>query len=388
VPIGLGAQARFCTLGLLASALLAAAATWRIRAVVIWQAGRGEATRRVYRQTGAREGALARLSRLLPSPSLDGNPVLWREWHRRRPSRWSVAVWGLYGVLSGGFSLWAIVDALDSAGPRSREAGAVINGLQVAAGLLLLSVSATTSLAEERQHGSLDVLLATPLSTRSIVLGKWWGAFRGVPPLTVLPVLIAAALATHTGFALGPALIGGLVVAYGAALTSLGLALATWLPRMGRAIGLTAGLYVVVTIGAIPFGTILFGKGPSGARDGFAAASPFWGVGFSSAVFGGTAGPRHDIEKQAAWLALWIVAYGLVASGLLLATLKTFNRCLGRFDGPAPGGRLFPRRARKPKTLFPDAKPALDLDLRPPPAAPLADPLASDHRSPGSPTDR
>jgi hypothetical protein len=157
---------------------------------------------------------------------------------------------------------------------------------------------------------------------------------------------------------------------------------------MGRAIGLTAGLYVVVTIGAIPFGTILFGKGPSGARDGFAAASPFWGVGFSSAVFGGTAGPRHDIEKQAAWLALWIVAYGLVASGLLLATLKTFNRCLGRFDGPAPGGRLFPRRARKPKTLFPDAKPALDLDLRPPPAAPLADPLASDHRSPGSPTDR
>jgi hypothetical protein len=195
----------------------------------------------------------------------------------------------------------------------------------------------------------------------------------------VLPVLIAAALATHTGFALGPALIGGLVVAYGAALTSLGLALATWLPRMGRAIGLTAGLYVVVTIGAIPVGAILFGKGPSGARDGFAAASPFWGVGFSSAVFGGTAGPRHEIEKQAAWLVFWIVAYGLVAFGLLLATLKTFNRCLGRFDGPAPGGGPFPRPAPKPKTWLPDAEPALDLDLRPRPAAPLADPLASDH---------
>jgi ABC-type transport system involved in multi-copper enzyme maturation permease subunit len=347
VPIGLGQQVRFFTLGLLASALLAAAATWRIRAVVIRQAGRGEATRRADRHTGAREGALARLSRLLPSPSLDGNPVLWREWRRRRPSRWSLVVWGLYAVLSAGFSLWAIVHALDSAGPASHEAGAVLNGLQVAAGLLLLSVSAVTSLAEERQHGSLDVLLATPLSTRSIVLGKWWGAFRGVPPLTVLPVLIAAALATHSGFALGPALIGGLIVAYGAALTSLGLALPTWMPRMGRAIGLTAGLYVVVTIAAIPVGTILFGKGPSGVRDGFAAASPFWGVAFSSAVFGGTAGPRHDIEKQAGWLALWIVVYGLVASGLLLATLKTFNRCLGRFDGLAPGGRLFPRRAHR-----------------------------------------
>src|SRR4029077_19049457 len=178
---------------------------------------------------------LARLARLLPSPARDGNPVLWHEWHRRRPSRWSVAVWGLFGMLSSGFSLWAIVDALGAAGLRSRDAGGVISGLQVSAGLLLLSVSAVTSLAEERQRGSLDVLLVTPLSPPSIVLSKWLGAFRGVPPLTVLPVLIAAALATHTGFALGPALIGGLVVAYGAAITRLGLAPDTWPPRIGQA---------------------------------------------------------------------------------------------------------------------------------------------------------
>src|SRR5499427_5236306 len=49
VPVGLGAQARFCALGLLTSALLAAAATWRIQAVVIRQAGRGEATCRADR---------------------------------------------------------------------------------------------------------------------------------------------------------------------------------------------------------------------------------------------------------------------------------------------------------------------------------------------------
>ena len=255
----------------------------------------------------------------------------------------------------------------------------MISGVHVSAGLLLLSVSAVTCLGEERQRGSLDVLLATPLSTRSIVLGKWWGAFRGVPPLTVLPVLIAAALATHSGFAVGPALIGGLVVAYGAAITSLGLALATWLPRMGRAIGLTAGLYVVVLIGAIPAATILFGKGPGAAAHGLASASPFWGVGFSSALFGGTAGPGQDIWEHAVWLVLWIVAYGLVAFALLLATLKTFNRCLGRIDSSSSHEKPFLRPARKPATWLPVAKPALDLDLRPRPAAPLVDPLASDH---------
>src|SRR3954471_19672714 len=281
-PVGLGAQARFCTLGLLTSALLAAAATWRIRAVVIRPAGRGEATRRAGHPAGARRGPLARLARLLPSPSLDGNPVLWREWHRRRPSRWSVAVWGLFRVLSLGFGLWAIGQAIAGSGPAGRETAAVISGVQVSAGLLLLSVSAATSLAEERQRGGLDVLLTTPLSTRSIVLGKWRGAFRGVPPLAVLPVLIAAALARHTGFALGPVLIGGLILAYGAAITSLGLALATWMTRMGRAIGLTAGLYVVVTIASIPLGKILFGSRSHQAGVGFSSASPFWGVGYTS----------------------------------------------------------------------------------------------------------
>src|SRR5262249_58141343 len=127
--------------------------------------------------------------------------------------------WGLFGVLSTGFGLWAIVDALEDPGPGGQNLGEVVSGLHVSAGLLLLSVSAATSLGEERQRGSLDVLLATPLSTRSIVLGKSWGAFRGVLPLTALPVLIAAALVTHTGFALGPALIGGLVVAYAAPIT-------------------------------------------------------------------------------------------------------------------------------------------------------------------------
>ena len=116
----------------------------------------------------------------LPGPSLDGNPVLWREWHRSKPSRFLRLAWLLYS----GFGVLWIVLSLQLMANGRLDVGLVagMNVFQVAVGLLLLSVSAATSLAEERRAGSLDVLLTTPLSTRSILAGKWWGAFRQVRP--------------------------------------------------------------------------------------------------------------------------------------------------------------------------------------------------------------
>jgi hypothetical protein len=55
-------------------------------------------------------------------------------------------------------------------------------------GLLLLSATAPTTLTVERVRGSLDILMSTPLSTHQIVLGKWLGSFRRVPPLAILPL--------------------------------------------------------------------------------------------------------------------------------------------------------------------------------------------------------
>jgi len=44
-------------------------------------------------------------------------------------------------------------------------------------------------------------------------------------------------------------LIGGLVLSYGAALASLGLALATWMPRAGWVATLGVAAHVLVTVG-------------------------------------------------------------------------------------------------------------------------------------------
>ena len=68
-----------------------------------------------------------------------------------------------------------------------------MNGVQVSVGLLLLGVTAATSLAEERARGSLDLLLSTPLSTRQIVMGKWLGVIRKAPLLAILPAIVIGA---------------------------------------------------------------------------------------------------------------------------------------------------------------------------------------------------
>ncbi len=128
----------------------------------------------------------------LPGPTLDGNPVLWREWHRNRPSRLSRLVWGVYAVSAITATVWGLYDAFrygvdTTAGGSGLLAGAV--GFQFAFGLLLLCILAPTSLAEERTRDSLDVLLTTPLSTREIVWGKWLGTYRTVFLMTILPAV-------------------------------------------------------------------------------------------------------------------------------------------------------------------------------------------------------
>ena len=69
-----------------------------------------------------------------------------------------------------------------------------IYALEVVVGLLLVSIAAPAPLTEERTHATLEVLLTTPLSTGAIIWGKWWGSFRSVLVLAVLPVATLGAI--------------------------------------------------------------------------------------------------------------------------------------------------------------------------------------------------
>jgi len=316
------------------SAALVLVAVLRLRAVC----ARGDVPKTRGRRPWAIRpfpAARARLARAVrcQGPSLDWNPVLWREWHRNQSSRWTQVVGTLFATLATIFSVISV-----SYG--SIVLMVFVNAFQVSIGLLLLSVSAATSLAEERMRGSLDVLMTTPLSTREIVAGKWLGAFRRVPLLAVLPCMVVVCGGQHgiVKDTLGGMLLFGYVLACGAAVTSLGLATATWCSRLGRAVGLTVTAYVLTTVGWMFLVMALFNPNPFG-----------WALITGSPFSGSISVTRNLCESRSAggegfpgWVFLWILIYAGLAVGLLAATLASFNHCLGRienrFDPPGRPG--------------------------------------------------
>jgi ABC-type transport system involved in multi-copper enzyme maturation permease subunit len=315
------------------SIVLVALAVWRVRAVCTREVVRRKKASRL----SARWRELRQfLHDRLPAPALDFNPVFWRERHRARPSRWARLVGGLYVAIATVFSFGAMTS-------QSAAFGAWVNGLQVAAGLLFLSVGAATSLAEERVRGSLDILMTTRLSTAEIVLGKWLGTYRFVPFLAVAPALVVVSYVWNNPYR-WPYML--MLVAYvlcsGGAIVSLGLAMATWFSRLGRAVGATVAVYIVITVGWLFLIMALSRMGPR--VEGLMMASPFFCAGNMTFELGNT-GPRLEMHRD--WVILWTAAAASAAVLFLLVTLVNFDRLLGRVEGPfltLLNGQLTPRR--------------------------------------------
>ena len=311
-----GDYALFLSMTIGASAVLVLLSVYRLRAVC---------TRVIVAKKQSLRGRLETIgarfdpTRIFPGPSLDYNPVLWREWHRVRPSRWGKIVGGLFVLVAVTASIGSILM------PRATFSMAWVNGLQVSVGMLFLSVTAATSLSEERARGSLDVLMSTTLSTREIVLGKWLGTYRLVPALAILPlIVILCSDPSKSGYVPTVLLTVIFVFACGAAITGLGLAMATWCARPGRAVALTVSSYVIVTVGWLFIGIWLH-NGPDG--EGMMMASPFFFAGELAADICGPASRQH-----LGWAVFWAIAYVMGAVIFLVAILFSFNRCLGRVE--------------------------------------------------------
>ncbi len=225
----------------------------------------------------ARPGVFGRLRdvsrrslRWLPGPSLDGNPVLWREWWHSRQSRFSQVFWLIYASALAIFTAWAFVDFMG--GRSSRPSLIPCAAFGTAFGLLAVAVRSASAWSEERAEGrgGLDVLLSTPLSASEIVRGKWWACYRPVIGVAIVPTLVALILAIGAPTlpeelnVIPPpvtplplrlidrvavvAVVMGQGLLYGAAVVSLGLWLATRFSRPGRAVMLTVVVYGTIAL--------------------------------------------------------------------------------------------------------------------------------------------
>ena len=145
------------------------------------------------------------------------------------------------------------------------------------------------------------------------------------------------------------------MLAYGAAITSLGLALATWVSRLGRAIALCVTAYVALVIGWPML--LIFGLGGSGFIESLILADPLFGS--LALTMAASAGPiglpgRPSVGEIFSLGLAWVVIHSGLAAVLFWATLATFDRCLGRTsdDGSRPPPRRLGRSSRAPAKLL------------------------------------
>jgi ABC-type Na+ efflux pump permease subunit len=259
-------------------------------------------------------------------------------------------VWLLYstfGILGIVLSFHIVTQS-----QANEEMLAMTNMFQVSVGLLLLSVSAATSLAEERVRGSLDVLLSTPLSSRSILAGKWWGTFRQTAHVLVWPAIVAGLLVAQSGRWISYLLLLGLILAYGAVITSLGLALATFVSRLGGAVALCVSTYVLFSIGWLLYVALFFTTDQSILP--LVLASPPYGALCATAIISPERGPFISEAGAIRFGAfVWIMVDAGVAVLLFMVTLAMFDRCLGRVSEITGRTMPYPRKKRT-EVLEPD----------------------------------
>lgn len=339
-----------CTFG--SAAALTAVAIARLRRVVLLDANRVRRKRRLARPRNRATRLLAR------------DPVRWYERFRRRPAGAARVVAWLFGMASAlgvgviAFQTYAVWNAL-----WAGTWAPAVAMLLVAVGLLLVTVRAVTALADERVRGSLDILLVTPIPTREIVRAKWRAAFELVPLVLAMPaaVLLIRLLAGLTKRWIGPpnrwfgydgsnwtalVLACAQPLCFAAMMVGLGLFLATYVKRFGRAVGIAVAAYVALAPGWM---LLTRGEPPHEADTApLIMLSPLSTVGIMTQRIDDNYHHRAGLAEHGAMMATGF--YACLALFFYWITLLSFDRKMGRTSLP---------QAKAPRLDLPDPDAAI-----------------------------
>lgn len=162
-------------------------------------------------------------------------------------------------MVAGAAMLQAVISVDDPIPPREMIFSAL--GLAISFGLVMGLVIGADSLSGERERGTLEALLLTPMSRRHIVAGKFLAAVSVWPVAMVVTAPYLTVLAQGDD-ALGPALRWGVVLGslLAAAFAGLGMLVSFWSNANKTSLTVSLTLYLLCFLPT---------QMPSGAQKGF-----------------------------------------------------------------------------------------------------------------------
>ena len=190
-----------------------------------------------------------------------------------------------------------------------------------------IGLRAATTISSERERGTWDALLTSPLSGREIVWGKLWGSLHGMR-WVLLAAVLAWTLAACVG-AMRPLdfasqiaftiLVGAFLAAVGVR-TSLSSATAT------RAMALTIGTWLVAQV-AVAFAALLI------TLVGALLTLSVWMILTQLAVVSWAAGPWFPLTFSQGWTLASLGLFALLTVFVAGDTSLRFDRLAGRITG-------------------------------------------------------
>ena len=152
---------------------------------------------RIFARNGGTETTLRRLFGLAPSGALEREPrpvgrnaVAWRESHRGEGG-WSgiIARWGFVAatILATIMILWLHASGSMTLANLRESIGFLVLGEVCLVTLVAINLSAT-AVSKEREDGSLDIILTTPIQPGPYLAGKHRGVIRFLLPIMCVPI--------------------------------------------------------------------------------------------------------------------------------------------------------------------------------------------------------
>ncbi len=178
-------------------------------ALVLRQIGAGESRWRGWVRNLFRVAGVGGVERRRPPREVWANPVAWREAHTRGNGAGGVlARWAFLGLGLGLAAVLLLLYHLDMlpslGGPGSGAAGAFHTALltlllvELAVIVMVAIYMSAGSVSREREDGTLDLMLTTPITPRFYIWGKLRGLVSFLGLMLATPVLTLVMVAAYT----------------------------------------------------------------------------------------------------------------------------------------------------------------------------------------------